>query len=197
MKKFIAYGTLTIIMATISYLFYHQEIQYWLPTPVPGDYQAVPFGTEVNLKFLQKGRKKFIHFYNPNCPCSRFNLQSYKSLLRNYHQDFDCYAIVQNTVEGVSGSNVDFLKELDVQLIADQDKKIAKQCGVYATPQIVLLDENNQVYFRGNYNKSRYCTQPATNYAKIAIDSMLSESYFVFPTSALKAYGCDLEKHTH
>lgn len=31
---------------------------------------------------------------------------------------------------------------------------IAISCGVYSTPQAVIIDGNGQLFFRGNYNKT-------------------------------------------
>ncbi len=186
---------LTGITLAIGYLFYTQELQYWKPTPIPDGYVEVPIGITLEVDEFQSGRKKFIHFYNPDCPCSKFNFQSYKSLLNNYSEDFDCYAVIQESLDGIKSSNLDFLKKLNVTLIADKKKQIATACGVYATPQIVLLDENNKLYYRGNYNQSRYCTSKVTSFAQIAIDSLLVKSQFHFPQSAFTAYGCPLETH--
>ncbi len=194
-RSLLALASLTLIITCIGYIFYTQELQYWLPTPVPEDYKEVPIGEFVSLENFNEGKKKFIHFYNPNCPCSKFNFTTYKELLKNYSGEFECYAVVQETLEGISQRDLDYLKKLNVTLIADEDKTIAKAMGVYATPQIVLLDEANSIYYRGNYNQSRYCTNAVTSYAQIAIDSLLVKSQFYFPATAFTAYGCPLERH--
>lgn len=197
MRRIIAHGSLVVISISIGVLFYQQEVKYWLPTEIPTDYVDVPLGTKVELSLVNVSgdRKKFFHFYNPNCPCSKFNFKSYKELLKNYSKDFDCYAVVQNSLGGVSEDTKQYLKSLGVKLIRD-DKSIANLLGVYATPQIVLLDQDDKIYYRGNYNQARYCTNKATNYAQIAIDSMLIKSQYHFPKNAFTAYGCTLERHT-
>lgn len=197
MKIIVTYSLLAMIGIAIVALFYSQEIQYWMPTPVPADHVDVPIGQTVTLAGFPSERKKFIHFYNPNCPCSKFNLASYKELLRNYSSSFDCYAVVQETLDGVPEKDKAYLEKLNVKLIADADKTIARAMGVYATPQIVLLDENNTIYYRGNYNLARYCTNASTNFAQIAMDSLLVKSQYYFPQSAFSAYGCSLERPTH
>jgi hypothetical protein len=73
------------------------------------------------------------------------------------------------------------------------DKSIAASCGVYSTPQAAILNSDHSLYYRGNYNKSRYCTDKKSNYAQMAIDSLLKENAVpAFNASALKAYGCEL-----
>ena len=196
MRKSLAIFSLAVILGCITFLFYFQEVQYWLPTPIPKGFQTIAIGSEVELLDPHSGKKKFIHFYNPNCPCSKFNQENYRALLRDYNQKFDCYVVIQKTLDGLNDEEQTFLSGLGASLIVDTNKEIAKAFGVYATPQIVLTDESNKIYYRGNYNQSRYCTQPATNYAKIAIDSLLSHSQYLFPPPAFTAYGCDLNKPT-
>ena len=73
------------------------------------------------------------------------------------------------------------------------DTSLAVICGVYSTPQAVLLTANEQLYYRGNYNRSRYCTDKKSNYAQIAIDALLaSKQEPAFNNYALTAYGCSL-----
>jgi len=80
---------------------------------------------------------------------------------------------------------------LDIPIIFD--KEIAVSCGVYSTPQAVIIDPDNKLYYRGNYNKSRYCTLKSSNYAQMAIDSFLVNcTKPVFAESATKSYGCQL-----
>jgi hypothetical protein len=68
---------------------------------------------------------------------------------------------------------------------------------VYSTPQAVLFDGDNKLYYRGNYNKSRFCTDKQTNFAQMAIDSLLSNrTNLITDKAALKSYGCCLPKCT-
>ena len=80
---------------------------------------------------------------------------------------------------------------LNIPILFDQS--IAAACGVYSTPQAVLLDTDHKLYYRGNYNKSRYCTDKKSNYAQMAIDSLLMKQHNpIFSQTALKSYGCSL-----
>jgi hypothetical protein len=73
------------------------------------------------------------------------------------------------------------------------DQSLPASCGVYSTPQAVILNKNHTLYFRGNYNKSRYCTDKKTNYAEIAMDALVHNGPEpTFDEAALKAYGCQL-----
>ena len=85
--------------------------------------------------------------------------------------------------------------DLDVPVLFDAE--IATSCGVYSTPQAVLLDREHKLYYRGNYNSSRYCTDEKTSYAKIAIAGLLHDhARLIFSQLALRAYGCRLPNCT-
>jgi hypothetical protein len=84
-------------------------------------------------------------------------------------------------------------EKFDLRIPVLFDKALADSCGVYSTPQAAILDTNHTLYFRGNYNKSRYCTDKASNYAETALDSLVSGSKLpLFDTLATRAYGCQL-----
>ncbi len=192
----IAILLLATIAGLIGFLFYQNEVQYWIPTPVPEDYITVSMGATVESEIYHPGEKKFIHFFNPLCPCSKFNLTTYKQLIKKYGEEFKCFAVVQETTEGIKQADVEYLEALNVTIVADQDQKLAKKLGVYATPQIVLLDAENRLYYRGNYNLARYCTNPNSDYSSMAIQSFLKDMPLDLPATAFTAYGCSLERKT-
>jgi hypothetical protein len=72
------------------------------------------------------------------------------------------------------------------------DSSLAAGCGVYSTPQAVIINGDQQLHYRGNYNKSRYCTDKKTNYAQIALEALLYKQPLAFDAFATKAYGCQL-----
>jgi thiol-disulfide isomerase/thioredoxin len=187
---------LTILFGGITYLFWKNEYKYTLPTPVPVNYKAVPIGAPIQLKgklALTSGKPIFIHFFNPDCPCSRFNIPHIESLVKKYG-DRMAFTIV------VIGKDADYTEKeiqdkFDLTVPVLFDKSIADACGVFSTPQAVILDVNHKLYYRGNYNRTRYCADEKTNFAQIAIDSLLNKSPNpTFDKLALKAYGCVLPK---
>ena len=185
---------LGVLLSGICYIFWQNEVKYTLPTPVPVNYQAVNTGASVNIDGLMNGVNKkplFIHFFNPACPCSRFNIPYFRSLAKDYGNKISFAVVVLS--KDRSYTEEDIQQKFDLDIPVYFDSAIAAACGVYSTPQAVLLDEQRQLYYRGNYNKSRYCTDPESNYAQQAIDSFLNHNADpVFNAYALKAYGCEL-----
>lgn len=198
-KRFYFIGTLlVIIFSLILSLFWYQESRYLLPTPVPAGYHPVAVGGQPavsqNIRpFLQEGKPVLLHFFNPECPCSRFNMDHFIGLVKTYRPEFTFVAVLQAGDDRQAVQNFEKKYNLGIPVIVDTDKRVAKACGVYATPQAVILNKNGRIYYRGNYNKSRYCTKKNSNFAQMAIDSLLAGNQPpVFVEIATQAYGCEL-----
>ena len=120
-------------------------------------------------------------------------MDHFERIVKQYKGSIDIYAVLHT--EDSRDAKERFLSKynLDIPVILDTDKKLAAACGVYSTPQAAILTTQNQVYYRGNYNKSRYCTDKQSNFAQMALDSLLAgKSSPVFVELATQAYGCQL-----
>jgi Domain of unknown function (DUF6436) len=141
---------------------------------------------------LPKSKSYFLHFYNPDCPCSRFNARHIKSLLRSYN-DSTAFIIVVPSSEFIEKVKDEFGDDLIVK--ADTDGSIAQACGVYSTPQAAIIDSNSKLFYRGNYNQSRYCTTRASNFAELSLIALLNnQPPPSFGLLATQSYGCELSK---
>ena len=193
MKHVLVITWLGILLSGMSYMFWQNELKYTLPTPVPKQYTPIQRGSHVQLSHELKGEANkplFIHFFNPKCPCSKFNVPHVRSLVKQYGDKIS-FAIVVLSKDHYSVEEIQ--DKFGVNVPVSFDKNIATTCGVYSTPQAVLFDGKHNLYYRGNYNKSRYCTDKNSNYAQQAIDTLLSNNTNpVFNQYALKAYGCEL-----
>jgi hypothetical protein len=97
---------LLLILSGIAALFWQQELQYTRPTPVPANYQAVLPGQRVVVPLPAGTDRKqlLLHFFNPDCPCSRFNLKHVKQLAKNYGMNVAFLAVVPETFTGRAGA---------------------------------------------------------------------------------------------
>lgn len=192
-KKVLATIWLLLIGVGIASVFWYNAWQYSLPTPVPQGYKPVARGQYVKLNQpgLKTGSKPvFIHFFNPACPCSKFNIATFKALVQQYRYSVK-FAVVVMTDEKYSVKQIQDKLGVDVPVYFDQ--AIAKTCGVYSTPQAVLINADGMLYYRGNYNISRYCADERTNFAKIALNGILdNNNHLALNPLALRAYGCSL-----
>jgi hypothetical protein len=80
-----------------------------------------------------------------------------------------------------------------VPVLLDADGSLAKQLGVYSSPQAVLVQSTGALYYRGNYNLARYCTDARSEFARLAIEHLLAgDASYDAPVQARVAYGCPL-----
>jgi thiol-disulfide isomerase/thioredoxin len=194
MRKCITILGLLLILGCICTLFWYAEWRYSLPTPVPAKYQSIQKGEHVSLTKSfspTNGKPVFLHFFNPDCPCSKFNIPHFKTLASKYANKINFAVVIMNARKNYTIENLQ--KEFGLTMPLLFDSSIAVSCGVYSTPQAVLLNADGNLYYRGNYNRNRYCTNQQTNYAQVAIDSLLAAKQSpLFNQFALTAYGCSL-----
>ncbi|HLY70963.1 MAG TPA: redoxin family protein [Puia sp.] len=193
MRKFLMIAWITLLLSGIVALFWYTDWKYSLPTPVPNDYHAIQTGSPVYLgKKIRSapGRSIFLHFFNPSCPCSRFNMPYFRGLVKKYGGSVDFAIVVMSSSHYTTR---EICEKFGLDLPVYFDSSMAKACGVYSTPQAVIIDSADRLYYRGNYNKSRYCADSKTNYAEIALLALLMRHPIrLEDPSALKAYGCSL-----
>ena len=198
-RKFLVLSLIALIFAVIGVIFYKIELKYLAPTTKPVGYKNVRLNSKVEIDDLISSSQDlptFFHFYNPDCPCSRFNLQHFNDLVTRYKNKIRFVVVAQRNNDKTFGIVKEQFESLaKVQIVLDKNKNIATRMGVYSTPQAVLLSKDRKLFYRGNYNKSRYCTDPSKFYAQQALDSLLaSKGVPVFDKSATTAYGCGLDE---
>jgi hypothetical protein len=180
----------------IGWVFWKQELKYALPTPVPANFIDVKAGTKIDLaKEIPStaGKPTLLHFFNFDCPCSRFNMRDFETMAKQFGNEVNFYVIIQSEDED-DRDRFEKKYDLDVPTILDKDGSISDKCGIYATPQGVLLDKGSTIYFKGNYNLARYCTKKETKFAELAIGHLLKNEPLPLALQyALKEpYGCSL-----
>lgn len=192
MKKWLAGLWLCALMVIVGGFFWFNQLVYSLPTPVPAGYRQVAAGEKINLKLplnLDHRKPTFLHFFNPDCPCSRFNINEFKSLVQDYKEEMN-FVVVLMTDEDYDAEAVK--KRFGFTVPVVKDINLANSCGVYSTPQAVVLKTGNELYYRGNYNKTRYCTDEETRFAKMAVKNLLLNHDNKLEPIAFKAYGCSV-----
>ncbi|MSQ79427.1 MAG: redoxin domain-containing protein [Flavobacteriaceae bacterium] len=143
-RKIILALWLVIVFAGIAFLFWHNEGKYSLPTPVPVNYIVVNRGDKINFgnKITISDKPLFLHFFNPECPRSRFNLTHFKSLVKKYTEKLKFAVVVMD--EDGDYTTDDIIDKIGLNINVLFDTLIAVACGVYSTPQaaIITTDKN-------------------------------------------------------
>ncbi len=191
MRSLLVMLWLSVLSAAIVALFWRIQWVYNLPTPVPKNYIQVQKGQRIDIASavnVRNGRPALLHFFNPDCPCSKFNVAYFRSLVKLYGKEVN-FAIVPVSKKRLTERDMQEFYHLNLPIIFDTT--LASRCGVYSTPQAVIINVDQTLYYRGNYNKSRYCTDKKTDYASMALDSLLRRRKNPhFDQYALTAYGC-------
>jgi hypothetical protein len=138
------------------------------------------------------GQPILLHFFNPSCPCSRFNVDHVRTLTTRFRADVAVVAVLAEGDPTAMRAAYRALA-LDVPHYVDADRRLAEALGVYATPQAAILDGEGRVYFVGNYNRTRYCRDRQTEFARLALEAIVAGARppAVLPADAI-AYGCPL-----
>lgn len=179
----------------VCWIFWQHELKYNRPTPVPDHFVDVSVGSSIDLTQwnINSGKSTLLHFFNPDCPCSKFNMKEFEALAKKYNKQVNFVVVLQCDDE----DEVPAFKskyDLDLPVIADIEGTISDVCGIYSTPQAVILNAGSHIYFKGNYNKSRFCTHQQTRFVEIALDSLVANKPLpVFVQNELTLpYGCEL-----
>lgn len=186
-----------LAMATTAVRFWHDDLRYSLPTPEPRGLAIVPLGSRLDLPatlpaHIGRGRPVLLHFFNAECPCSRFNLDHLRTLLRDHREAVDFVAVLQADSPAAAAAGFP-AAELGMPAVFDPDGRIAAACGVYSTPQAVVIAGDGTLWFRGNYNLSRFCTDRASAFADQALVALRDGTALPpMPDVATTAYGCEL-----
>ena len=186
-----------LCLSTAVAAFWYQDWQYSLPTPRPDDLEQASFGTAVDTMSIfgraYDGRVLVVHVVDPDCPCSRFNRDHLRSLVTRFGHRVTFLALVQGHDDGEALTRSFGDWNIPVDVVADPGGLRAKRLGVYSTPQAVVIDQGGRLYFRGNYNAGRYCVDRRTEFARMAIESVLAGRPLpAMPVEATVAYGCPL-----
>ena len=187
------------VSCAIGWVFWQQDLRYASPTPPPAGWHRPSVGAAVRLpaalerlRASRPGQPLLLHFFNPSCPCSRFNVDHVRALTSRFGAEVTVVAVLAEGEPAVMQAAYRAL-QLDVPHYIDADRRLAEALGVYATPQAAILDGAGRLYFVGNYNRTRYCREPATEFARLALEAVVAGARppAITPAAAI-AYGCPL-----
>jgi len=200
-KSIVAAGCATVLLTLVIAVFWYQDWQYSLPTPRPETLKQPALGMVMSVAEVLPGGTKYdrsrpllLHFFNPGCPCSRFNLDHIRELTRAYGSRVNIVAVLE---EDSTDKLIDGFRKtgLPIEAVVDSNRTLATALGVYSTPQAVILDTRGTLVYRGNYNSSRYCVDRRSEYARLALDALLGlRAQPSLEPAAFIAYGCRLPK---
>ena len=195
-----------LLLTVVGGVFWYQDYRYSLPTPRPPALADVNLGTAIALPAsvpaaANDRRPLWLHFFNPDCPCTRFNAEHVRSLRTRFGAQVRFVAVVQTDATPEAANRQATLATAarwfgpGLEAVFDDGGTIAASCGVYSTPQAVILTTGpaRTLLFRGNYNASRYCADPQTEFVRLALAAVVDHAPLPAKSrAAMIAYGCEL-----
>lgn len=176
-------------------VFWYQDWQYSLPTPRPAALRQPAVGEVVNLTpFVSESgpQPTLLHFFNPACPCSRFNVAHVRELIAEFDGRVRVVAVLEAT-EPAAALEAFAKLHLKCTAIVDTNGELARRVGIYSTPQGVVLDGDQRLYYRGNYNRGRYCTAAESEFVRLSLAScVVQRTPLQFSAAATVPLGCVL-----
>jgi hypothetical protein len=188
-------GVFSFCFATVAGAFWYGDYRYDLPTPRPAGLEQSPRGTKLPVERWvpsesARNRPVLLHFFNPECPCTRFNIEHVRALHSRFGGSVAFVAVAQTSLDDAELEESVRRLDFGFPYVVDPEARIAAEAGVYSTPQAVLVNEHHELVYRGNYNVSRYCTDPRTEFVRVALESLIEPSRAAPPDTP--AYGCTL-----
>lgn len=170
----------------IGAAFLREEARYEVPETAPKDWKAPELGQIIQHPALQSNAKALLlHFHSEQCPCSRYAINHVRDLAQRFRGEVEVVVVTQENAGDYTWAG---------RRVVDHDGSLARSVGVYASSQAAILAPNGRLIFRGSYNRTRFCSDPATQYTRIALESFLQGKRIPENTEAGKAFGCALAK---
>lgn len=161
-----------LCLAGVGVVFWIEDWRYALPTTKPTDYTSALVGVVTELPpelaaHAPRGRPALLHFFNPECPCSRFNYEHVRRLACQFDGSLSL-VLVAESADRLDAPPPGF----DAPTVHDSDGRLADTFGVYATPMAVVLDAQQRLVYVGNYSSGRFCVDPAREYVRLTLEAL-------------------------
>lgn len=205
-RVLITTSSVAALLVFVGWVFWVQDVRFMLPTPKPPGLLQPLVGSTLPMDALlaraglsADGRPVHLHVFNSECPCSRFNAEHIRELVATYGRRVQFVGLVQ-LPRGAEAEEIEEAKKeaaalnLGIPLLMDEGGAMAREAGVYSTPQAVIVSATGVLVYRGNYNTSRYHVDPRTEFARLALESMVGNKR-AFEDPDLPAYGCELPQN--
>ena len=189
-----------LLLAVVGYAFWNVDWRYSLPTPRPDGLIQPALGSRLappaSIAAVKRvGRPLLMHFANPECPCTQFNLDHVRRLEQIFGNQVDFVTVLQTGSELGEARSEFQAMHLRMPVVYDRGAQIGEWVGVYATPQAAILSADGALYFRGNYNRSRYCSDESSEFVRLALEALVANRPLPqLPAEATITYGCPLPR---
>ena len=108
---------------------------------------------------IGEGKKSLVMFVHPKCPCSVASLEELRQLMTQYGSELNATVVMFHSAGDVDGSRSATWASAHqipgVEVRADLDGTLAKQCGAQTSGQVFLYDQSGILLFDGGITGAR------------------------------------------
>lgn len=131
-------------------------------------------------------------FMSSKCPCSDSHMALVKELIQK-HAHFNYYIIHSNVDENEEQARNYFSStEVKAPIIQDDNAKIADLFKAYKTPHAFILNNKNEIIYKGGMSNSNNALKADKFYLTEALEDL--EGHRPIKTSETKTLGCFISR---
>ena len=151
-------------------------------------------GKEHNLKDFKDSKAIVIMFIATRCPVSN----SYNERMEKLYEKYSGKNVTFLGINSNKEENVEEIKKhasengLDFTILKDPGNKVADEFGASHTPEIYVLNSDNEVLYHGRIDDSMDEKEVTSNDLENALDEILAGKKVV--VSQTKAFGCSIKR---
>lgn len=186
--------------------FWFYEFRFLMPIAPPADAATGPAigepAPDLKLRTIDGAsldlrapgtRAVYLHFWNPDCPCSRFNEAKVRRLSAEYLPKGVRFVVLVEAPQGAKERAMSqAVRSLGLPMLWDDERQVAKAMGLFTSPAGCLIDEQGILQFRDTYASTAYCSSESSDSLEEALELMVAGK--VIPHRPKPAYGCVLPK---
>jgi peroxiredoxin len=151
-------------------------------------------GKEHNLKDFKDSKAIVIMFIATRCPVSNSYNERMEKLYEKYSGKNVTFLGINSNKEEDSEEIKKHASEkgLDFTILKDPGNKVADEFGASHTPEIFVLNSDNEVLYHGRIDDSMDKKEVTSNDLENALDEILSGEKVA--VSQTKAFGCSIKR---
>lgn len=150
-------------------------------------------GAAVSLRSLERAPVTVLIFLSSECPVSNEYVPRLNALARDYAGRVNLIGVNSNRNESPAQARQHAAEyQLAFSVYKDPNNKLADLLGITVTPQVVVLDGQQKLRYRGRIDDSQRIARVTRADLRLALDAVLAERPVESPET--KAFGCTIRR---